>query len=150
MHDVTKNPPLTVGILKDALTHIPDDVHVNVLNDDGDRSANVFVWHEKTGTREFVDLLGYKAFHRMTADEQVACFAKNPPKPHANATVKSLTEHLAKTKPVLDLTDVAEFDADTLRALVATANAVAQSAARILAASEPEKPKTSRIRRNKP
>lgn len=73
MGDMKFNKRLTVGRLKEALKDIPDDVSVNVLNHDGDHTSNVYVWYENLETRKFVDLMGYKPFHKMTDEEKKKC-----------------------------------------------------------------------------
>lgn len=73
MKELEYNAPLTVGRLKKALANIPDDVHVNVLNDDGKSTANIYVWFENLQTRQFVELMGFKPFYEMTEDEKKKC-----------------------------------------------------------------------------
>ncbi|WP_211750293.1 hypothetical protein [Paenibacillus sp. Marseille-Q4541] len=50
--------PLTKGKLIELLKDIPDDTSINVLNGDGELSANVEIWFEDLQTRKFVEIIG--------------------------------------------------------------------------------------------
>lgn len=67
------NQRMTVGILKEALKDIPDNVIVNVLNREGKSTSNIHVWFENLETRKFVELMGFKPFYEMTEEERNKC-----------------------------------------------------------------------------
>lgn len=73
MRELEFNPRLTIGRLKDAIKDIPDNVTVNVRNSDGDLTANIYVWFENLETRQFVELMGFKPFYKMTKEEKEKC-----------------------------------------------------------------------------
>jgi transcriptional regulator of aromatic amino acid metabolism len=67
------NEPLTVRRLKKELENIPGDVVINVKNDEGDSTANIYVWFENLQTRQFVELMGFKPFWKMNDEEKKKC-----------------------------------------------------------------------------
>lgn len=73
MKEIEYNEPLTVGMLKEAIKDIPDDVAINVLNREGKATANIYVWFEDLQTRQFVELMGFKPFYEMTEEEKRKC-----------------------------------------------------------------------------
>lgn len=73
MKELEYNEVLTVGKLKEALKDIPDDVAVNVLNNEGKSTANIYVWFEDLQTRQYVELKGFKPFYEMNEDEMKKC-----------------------------------------------------------------------------
>lgn len=73
MKSLEYNKRLTVGRLRDALKDISNDVIVNVLNRDGKATSNIYVWFENLQTRQFVELMGFKPFYKMTEEEKKMC-----------------------------------------------------------------------------
>lgn len=62
--------PMTVGRLKRELESVSDDVFVNVLNEDGDSTANIEIWIENLQSRKFVELIGHEPYHKMKKRER--------------------------------------------------------------------------------
>lgn len=64
--------PLTVGMLKKYFENekIPDDVVINVLNKDGELTANIELWFEDEITRQWVSLEGRKPFWKIREEEK--------------------------------------------------------------------------------
>ena len=64
--------PLTVGMFKKYLEDykVPDDVVLNVLNKDGELTANINLWFENEITRQLVSLEGGKPFWKMRDEER--------------------------------------------------------------------------------
>lgn len=73
MSDIEYNKPLTVGALKEAIKDIPDNVVINVLNQEGDSTANIHVLFEDLQSRQFVELVGFKPFYKMSEEEKRKC-----------------------------------------------------------------------------
>jgi hypothetical protein len=64
--------PLTVGMFKKYLEDykVPDDVVLNVLNKDGELTANINLWFENELTRQWVSLEGGKPFWKIRDEER--------------------------------------------------------------------------------
>jgi hypothetical protein len=60
---------LTKKKLIELLEEVDDDVYINVLNYEGDFSANVEFWYENLDTRQFVNLTGKKPLWKMDREE---------------------------------------------------------------------------------
>lgn len=73
MSELEYNVPLTVGRLKAALEEIPNNVAINVKNDKGELTSNIFVWFEDLQTRQFVELMGFKPYYKMDDEERKKC-----------------------------------------------------------------------------
>lgn len=67
------NKPLTIGRLKEEIKDIPDDVFVNINNDKGESTANIYVHFENLQTRRFVELMGFKPYYAMNDEEKKKC-----------------------------------------------------------------------------
>jgi hypothetical protein len=61
---------LTKKKLIELLEEVDDDVYINVLNYEGDFSANVEFWYENLDTRQFVNLTGKKPMWKMSKEEK--------------------------------------------------------------------------------
>lgn len=57
--------PLTKGKLVELLKNVPDDTSINVLNGDGEMSANVEIWFEDLPTRKFVEIIGNEPMWKL-------------------------------------------------------------------------------------
>jgi hypothetical protein len=70
---LSKEEPLTVGKLKQFFidNKVSDDVMINVLNSDGESTANIEVWFENLDTRRFISLDGKKPFWKMRGEENL-------------------------------------------------------------------------------
>ncbi|WJV20843.1 hypothetical protein QU593_10535 [Rossellomorea marisflavi] len=73
MKELEYNKQLTVGRLKESLNDIPDNVVVNVQNRAGDMTSNIYVWFEDLDTRQYVELMGFKPFYKMSDEEKRKC-----------------------------------------------------------------------------
>jgi hypothetical protein len=65
------NEPMTKGKLIELLKDVPDDVLINVLNREGEYTANIDVWFEDLETRQFVTLEGKEPFWKMALKERI-------------------------------------------------------------------------------
>lgn len=73
MKELEYNEPMTIGRLKKAIEHIPDNVSFQIMNREGKLTSNIFVWFEDLQTRQFVELMGFKPFYEMTEEEKKKC-----------------------------------------------------------------------------
>ena len=61
---------MTKARLLELLKDVPDDVHINVLNKDGEYTANIEFWFENLETRKFVTLDGLEPFWKIRQKER--------------------------------------------------------------------------------
>jgi hypothetical protein len=63
---------LTKAKLLELLKDVPGDTCINVLNRDGELSANVEFWFENLDTRKFVDIIGLKPLWKIRQEKRAA------------------------------------------------------------------------------
>jgi len=60
---------LTKAKLIELLQNVPDNTRINVLNKNGEYSANVQFWFENLDTRKFVEITGLKPQWKTIAEK---------------------------------------------------------------------------------
>lgn len=61
---------MTAGKLRDYLKNVPDDVAINVTDENGKMTANIEFWFEDLDTRQFVELIPHTPFYELGKEEK--------------------------------------------------------------------------------
>lgn len=61
--------PMTKSKLIKLLENVPDETTINVMNSNGELTANITVHYEDEDTRSFVELVGLEPFWRQGGKE---------------------------------------------------------------------------------